>query len=152
MKGTEHHRVAFVEDDETVLMDVECDGEDFNSEVNEESDDETEVILNMSAHSENNNALAEEARSDTGENSSDEDYEKVVEVPCKFRQERPELSLTNGSNKKFQEEIIGQAIDQAMAQVKEMLNQSGIIETASILKQQIEDSKSSNENPQDKNK
>ena len=51
----------------------------------------------MSAHSENNNAIAEEARSDAGENSSDEDYEKVVEVPRKFRQERPELSSTKGN-------------------------------------------------------
>ena len=123
----------FVEDDQFVDMNVDGLDSDFLSE-NEDTDSKNEVSFRQELT--NNNAVSlndmeEEERSEV----SDDDF--VGGAKCKPKKSVKQARLQGKRSNEERQEIIGEAIGQAVNQVQDMLVKSGILETAQLLKKQL---------------
>ena len=114
--------VHFIEDDQIVEMMVEGQESEFVSELEDSDGDDSEVILNLSQQSVNNNATL---LKEVGEGSLVQDME--IENPL----------TSSGKTAQEKDLIIGQSVNQALAQVQNIIDKSGFIETASRLNEQL---------------
>ena len=157
MKSTS--RVEFVEEDQIIEMEVEDeDLETFTSDQESSGDEDQEVSFNGSRRSENEDEIddEEEEIEEMEENNEEIDMEqKVKQTALRNRNqnrrlisERTDLDdshhlpMTNSFSEEWKNEIIGQAIGQAVAQVKDIFNKSGFLETANLLQKQLDQNKS----------
>ena len=127
--------VQFAEGDQIIEMTVEGQESEFASE-DEVSDEDEEVILNISQNSQNsvnNNSVYHDERQGRMGDFQDP-IEKQISADKMHDGKQSELSISSQDK----DSIIGQAVGQAVAQVQEIIAKSGFIETASRLQKQLE--------------
>ena len=132
----------FHEDEQEICMNVEVeDDSEEEGEIPEEDElvsDDPEITFN-SQHSENNNASICEDSDLPHFSQHEDDSQQTNRNRDKFECER-DFSKDRQSqflSTEDQNQIIGEAINQAVAQVKEIFNKSGLMETANFLQEQL---------------
>ena len=136
-RSREHERqndtteVEFIDDDQVILMTTQGQESEYFSDGDEPSlgeDEENmevdeEVTLNTSRASRNNNA--------TGYQETAQVEEGEIENSSGNPSSKAKMAVNE------RKEIMNEAVGQAVEQVKNLITQSGLLETASLLQQQL---------------
>ena len=141
--------VEFQEGDQLIEMTVQGQHSDFASDEDQsEEEDEAEITFNLSqasqrsATSENNNATIFSDAEDSQDNDAAAPQKIVAGRPMYTTSSRQEDDAATGAEPflsvEEKQNIIGQAVGEAVAQVQDLIKKSGFIETANKLQQQLE--------------
>ena len=126
----------FMENNKLIRFSMEGQDTEFRSDLEEDSEsDDDEVFINNSQGSRNNNSTKCDNKSfsdgeiDSEEENADQQKGKATE----YRSVRPIIKIKDKDRK----QIIGEAIGQAVPQVQDLLTKSGLLETAELMKRQL---------------
>ena len=146
-KGGDKYQVQFVKENQLIEMEVDGQDSEFMEETADPSEDEDDpkVTFNSSARSENNNATVTDSTSDDSDDDTQQSrkFRKECEnISAKGDHEPPprKNSTEKTPDTRDSENIIELAVGHAVAQVQELINKSGLIETAAKLQKQLEES------------